>query len=357
VTALREHAADVLHLLGRFGEATDWFEALLAVVGASDPLGAARIHRKIATACAAQQHMDKANQQVEEARRLLDTARAAGSDDWWREYFAVELFRISVYYAQARLEEMAEVIARLTPQIESHATLRERGVFNRNVMLLRLREQRYRPDAGTVELAALAAKQLREAGDASEACFARFGHAFTELWSGAIDDAARDLQEVLAETVRLGDAERNLLCLTYLAVTARLRGDVDTAQAFAEAAMAAARTNGSLHYEGMANANLAWVAWRRGDAASIDARVSAASKQVSPHVKYPFVWLHALVGLARAVEAMDLDAALAYAQSMTDWWQQVLHPDVQMALDSAIKAPTLATMAAVVDASRRAGYL
>ncbi|HEY2969491.1 MAG TPA: hypothetical protein VGK75_14150 [Casimicrobiaceae bacterium] len=103
----------------------------------------------------------------------------------------------------------------------------------------------------------------------------------------------------------------------------------------------------------MANANLAWVAWRRGDAASIDARVSAAAKQVSP----PFVWLHALVGLARAVEAIDLDAALAYAQSMTDSWQQVLHPDVQMALDSAIKAPMLATMAAVVDASRRAGYL
>ena len=117
----------------------------------------------------------------------------------------------------------------------------ERGLFHRNLALLKLRQQRYRPDPATVELAARAANELREAGDIAEICLATFTHAFTELWSGAIDDADRHMQDVLSETVHLGDAERNLLCLVYLAVSARLRGDIETTEAFAEAAIAVAR--------------------------------------------------------------------------------------------------------------------
>jgi ATP/maltotriose-dependent transcriptional regulator MalT len=265
--------------------------------------------------------------------------------------------RLNASYLQARLAEMAEVIARLAPRIEAHGTLRERGLFNRGVLLLRMREQRYRPDPETVELAALAAAQLREAGDAYEACFAAFTHAFCMLWSGATDAATRELTEVLADTVRLGDAERRLLCLTYLAVAGRLRGDVDSAQAFAEAAAAAARSAGSAHYEGMANANLAWVAWRRGDAATADELMDAVAERTSTQVRYPFVWLHALVGLARAVDANDVAAALAYARPMTDGGQQLLPPPVEAALDAAVDEPTLARLAAVVDASRQVGYL
>ena len=267
---------------------------------------------------------------------MLDAARSDGSDEWWREHFAVERMRLYALYTQARLEEMAEVIADLAQQIESHGTLRERGLFNQSVGLLRIREQRYRPDAETVELAALAADQLREAGDAAEACFAAFTQAFCKLWSGAIDDAALELQQVLAETVRLGDAERNLLCLIYLAVAARLHGDVDSTQAFAEAAKAAARASGSSHYEGMANANLAWVAWRRGDSAAAGELANAAAKGPPPKIKYPFVWLHALVGLARAVEAGDVAAALAYARSMTDPWQQALPAPMESAVEAAV---------------------
>ncbi len=357
VNELRERAADVLHSLGRFGEAADRLSALLPVCTLNDFIGAARLHRKIAGACTARQQIDKATDEVNEARRLLDAARADGSDEWWREHFAVERVRLYALYTQAGLKEMAEAIAHLAPQVDSHGTLLERGLFNRSVLLLRMREQRYRPDAETVELAALAADQLHEAGDAAEACFAAFTHAFCKLWSGAIDDATLELQQVLTETVRVGDAERNLLCLTYLAVAARLRGDVDSAQAFAEAAKAAARASGSSHYEGMADANLAWVAWRRGDSAAAGELADAAAKGTSRQVKYPFVWLHALVGLARAVEAGDAATGVACAQPMTDRWQQALPAPVENAVEAAVAEPTLARLASVVDASKRVGYL
>ena len=85
--------------------------------------------------------------------------------------------------------------------------------------------------------------------------------------------------------------------------------------------------------------------------------VDAAAKGTPPKLKYPFVWLHALIGLACAVEAGDVAAALAYARSMTDSWLQPLPAPLESAVEAAVHDPTLANLAAVVDASKRVGYL
>lgn len=137
-------------------------------------------------------------------------------------------------------------------------------------------QQRYRAGEATIALAALSVDELRRAGDPAEVCLTAFGHAFAQLWSGDVAKADESLQQVLRETVRLGDAERNMLCLTYLAVSARFLHDVDRAEAFAHAAMSAARHNGARHYEGVAHSNLAWVAWRRGNRAAALAGIATA---------------------------------------------------------------------------------
>ena len=356
IAALTERAGDVLHLLGRFGEAADRFESILARMSPTEALDAARLHRKIARTWTPRMRFDPANHALDEARRLLDRSPVISSAPWWREHFALELFRMWSHYMQARAAEIVETVARLAPDVDAHGTLSERGLFHRNLALLRLRQQRYRPDQATVQLAAQAADELREGGDITEICLATFTHAFTELWSGAIDDADRHMQDVLSETVRLGDAERNLLCLVYLAVSARLRGDVDTAQAFADAAIAMARKNGTPHYEGASYGTLAWVAWRRGDPILADDHLTAARRLMTlPH--FPLVWLHAMVSLARAVEGMDMTAATEHARSMIGPTLQLLRPTVQDALELAASSPSPQTLQVLVDASRRAGYL
>jgi class 3 adenylate cyclase/tetratricopeptide (TPR) repeat protein len=355
IAALTERAGDVLHLLGRFGEAADLFESILALASPIDALDAARLHRKIAKTLTPRWQHDPANRALDEARRLLDGSPVISSAPWWREHFALELFRMWSHYMQGRLADIVETIARLAPEVDAHGTLGERGLFHRNLALLRLRQQRYRPDPATVELAAQAADELREAGDIAEICLATFTHAFTELWSGAIQDADRHLQDVLSETVRLGDAERNLLCLVYLAVSARLRGDIVTAEAFAEAAMAVARANGAPHYEGVSHANLGWVAWRRGDRALADDHLMSARRLCLAN--YPFIWMHAVVSLARAMEGMAMSAATEHARSMIGPTLQLLRPTVQDALELAAGSPSPHTLQAVVDAARRTGYL
>jgi hypothetical protein len=342
--------------MGRFGEAADRFESILTRMSPTEPLDAARLHRKIARTWTPRMRFDPANHALDEARRLLDRSPAISSAAWWREHFALELFRMYAYYLQTRSAEIAELAARLAPEIEAHGTVAERGLFHRNFAMLKIRQQRYRPDAATVELTVLAANELREAGDIAEICLATFAIAFAELWSDAIEDADRHMQEVLRETVRLGDSERNLLCLAYLAVSARLRGDVDTAQAFADAAIARARKNGTPHYEGASYGTLAWVAWRRGDPTLADDHLTAARRLMTlPH--FPFVWLHAMVSLARAVEGMDMSAAAEHARSMIGPSLQLLRPVVQESLESAASSPNPQTLQALVDASRRAGYL
>ncbi len=355
IAALAECAGDVLHLLGRFAEAADRFEAILAQASRIDALDAARLRRKIARTLTPRWQFDPANSALDEARRLLDGSPAISSAPWWREHFALELFRMWAYYMQARVAEVVDMVARLAPEVDAHATLSERGLFHRNLALLKLRQLRYRPDPATVELAARAADELREAGDIAEICLATFTHAFTELWSGAIDDADRHMQDVLSETVRLGDAERNLLCLVYLAVSARLRGDIETAEAFAEAAIAVARANGAPHYEGAAYANLGWVAWRRGEGALADDHLKSARRLCIAN--YPFIWLHAMVSLARAVEQKDMSAATEHVRSMIGPTMQLLQPTVQDALELAASSPSPQTLQAMVDASRSAGYL
>ena len=288
---LTERAGDTLKLLARYSDAAQRFELPSRSTDASAALDMARLHRKIARTFTPRFSAEEANRAIDEARRWIRASSDPTADAWWREHFAVELYAMIALYMQGRTEDCADIadVARAADRRPCHAC-RERGLFHRDVVLLRLRQQRYRPDVATVELAALSTAELLEAGDVEDLCLTLFGRAFTLLWHGAVEEADRALQHVLRETVRLADAERNLLCLVYLAVSSRQLGNVDTADAFAQAAIARAQANRSVHYEGVTQGTLAWVAWRRGDGALADRRVELAQQSTIPN--YPFAWIY-----------------------------------------------------------------
>jgi class 3 adenylate cyclase/predicted ATPase len=354
IRALSERLGDVLQISGRFAEATERFEQLRATTPAHT-LAAARVMRKLAKSWTSRQRFAEGNRAVDEARAMLASIDAAEQEEArWREHFAIELFAMWASYMQARLPELAALATRLAPEMESHATLAERGIYHRSVALLRLREQRYRPDDETVALAAQAADEL-DVGDPAEMCLAGFGRGFMQLWSHRIVEADATLQQVLRDTTRVGDAERNMLCLTYLAVTARMLHDVDRAEAFARAAMAAAERNGARHYVGVAHANLAWVAWRRHDEAATTAAIATA-RQTAVLPGYPFNWFYEMVELARALERSDLAAAATCVRAMASPEQQLLRGDVQRALEAAAANATRETMEALLGIATQAGY-
>ncbi len=353
---LTERLADVMQLTGRFGEACEHLESIASSMP-SGTLDAARIRRKIAKTWTSRQRFDMANPATAQAREIVERVPHTASDAaWWREHFAVELFAMWSLYMQARIDDIVAIINRLAPEIDGSATLGERGLFHRSVALVELRQQRYRPGPSTVALAALAVEETRRGGDTAELCLTSFGHAFALLWSGAVAEADVALQEALRDTTRLGDAERNMLCLTYLAVTARMLHDVDRAEAFARAAIEAARRNASTHYEGVGHANLAWVAWRRGERAAADEHITHA-RRLAVLRGYPFNWTFAMVQMVRALEQEDLATASECAKSMWNPPQCLLHGGAQEALETATEHPTSESLAALVATSVRAGYL
>ena len=356
ICRLTERLADVLQFTGRFAEACERLESIAGNV-APGTLDAVRIRRKIAKTWTSRQRFDMSNPAIAQARDMLERVPHTASDAaWWREHFAVELFAVWSLYMQARIDEILAIINRLAPEIDGFATLGERGLYHRSVALVEIRQQRYRPSTSTVALAALAVDETRRGGDMAEVCLATFGHAFALLWSGAVAEADVALQDALHDTTRLGDAERNMLCLTYLAVAARMLHDVDRAEAFARAAIAAAHRNASAHYEGVGYANLSWVAWRRGERSAADEHVANARRRtVLPG--YPFNWTFAMVELARALEQNDVARAIECAKSMWTPPQCILHGGAQEALEAAIENPTTESLAMVVSTSMQAGYL
>jgi len=350
---LGERGADLVYLIGRFEEAADRFACLAEQ---SSGIDAARLCRKRAHTLALRQQYDQADAQLAIARaRLAGLEPDDRADSWWREHFAVEGESLSVLYFQGRTEEMRTVAANLAPALEQRGTREERGVYHRSLALLELRSARMTATPETVHLAELSALEL---ADGAGGTFARFGHAFMLLWSGDRAGAERKLLEVLEEAGRVGNAEVHLLALTYLAITARFRHDVESARAFAIAGLAAARLSGARLYEGVASANLAWVAWRQGEVRDrVREQLAEARDLLSVMPGYPFLWITDFVEVAIAATDGDLEQVSRLSSILANPPQQRLPDDVLGSLERAAATPTIEAVADLLSAAERAGYL
>ena len=207
----------------------------------------------------------------------------------------------------------------------------------------------------TVRLAELSALEL---ADGTGGTFAKFAHAFTLLWSGDRAGAERRLLEVLEEARRAGNAEVHLLALTYLAIAARFRHDVESARAFAVAGVAAARASGARLYEGVATANLAWAAWRQGEVRDrVREQLAEARDLMSAMPNYPFLWIADFVDVAIAAADGDLEQVSQLCSILANPPQQRLPDDVLGPLEQAAATPTTEAVAELLSAAESAGYL
>jgi tetratricopeptide (TPR) repeat protein len=363
ILLLREHSGDLLHLVGRFEPAADEYKSIVDRISTDkDPVTAARLLRKMARTFTPRQRASDALAKLEEAKAILDRqpTQLRGSE-WWHEFLESELELMWILYMNARSEELAALASTLESEFHTHGSATQRMNFHRSLILLELRQQRFRVGSATVARAAKMLDEVDVIEDQTVVTFAMFSHAFTLLWSAQIEQADIRLREVLVKATRIGDAERTVLCLTYLAVTARLRNDPDNASAFAVAAQSAARRNRSPMYDGVASANLAWVAWRRGSE-DVGVRCEEATQLLATYANYPLLWLLKFVELARSLGAddPDLPGAMDAVRVMALPSQQLLRADVQEALEaasSAVPDRRLLALHELVRVAKYAGYL
>jgi predicted dehydrogenase len=101
---------------------------------------------------------------------------------------------------------------------------------------------------------------------------------FVLLWHGDLDEAETEMETGLHTAEQMGDLNLQARCLTYLAILQRRRGALNAARRFAERSLAVAARVGMHEYEGLAKANLAWLAWRDNDFSAAEALGAEAMK-------------------------------------------------------------------------------
>jgi eukaryotic-like serine/threonine-protein kinase len=365
-----ERLGDLLAGGARYDAARSAYTHALALGdgAARDSIQWARLSLKMGNTFNAQKRVEEADAAYGRAEVELEGHATGRTEAWWRVWLGIQLDRIAMEYWQSHLPEMAALVERARPVIEPHGTPRQRAEYYRDLLLLGLRRDLFVPSNETLAHARTALAAAQEAGVLSVVADTQFALGFVELWRGELDAAEEHLRGALALVERTPAAgpfgDLATVCHTYLACLARRRGAVDEARGCAERGMAAATKHQMAVYIGMAQANLAWVAWREGHHDEAETQGNMALDEWRARgLAYPFRWAAhwPLLGVARA--RGRIGDAIAHARELSAPVQQPLPAPLRALVDQAAQAwdagqPEAAAsyLDAALAAAREAGY-
>jgi class 3 adenylate cyclase/tetratricopeptide (TPR) repeat protein len=381
---LYESVADVLELIGRHDEARTAVKSGAAWLPPGDRVRRACLQRKAAgitnSPLLAQSDV-RFNEAVKAYTRAAATlgdpppedgapdreaASLAADAAWWHEWLEIRLSRLFLHYWRAQVPKMAALIEEVRPRVEAHGTPAQRSLFHHCLANMALRRDRYLVSGETLahQRASLAAAE--ETGSLVHISMPLFATGFVHLFHGDLAEAEEHLEAALAMAGRTGDVTVQMLCLTYLAITHRKQGRIDTTRQVALRAREAAAAGRQNAYVAAAEGNLAWVAWREGRLAEAETQARAAQELLSQHtaMQYPFHWvfLGPLIGVA--VAQGRLEEAIPSLRGLLAPTQQPLPAALASAVEAAIQTwdegqpdATRARLEEAFPLARELGYL
>ena len=330
---------EVETLRGEYEAARAAFEAALEEASLSR-VQLARVHRGLGESWQRQHDQARTLAAYDRALETLGDPPEEEDADWKNEWIETQLALLWANYWWNRPDDMARIADPLAAAIEAHGTTEQRARLLRGLTALAFRRSRYLVSLD--ELAAIeeALEATNRTGHLPEMCEARFQFGFANLWANRPGEARAQLEQAFETASRFGFGLLRLLSLTYLAVVERTAGRIAAAEARAQDALELARAAENPGYEAVANANLAWVAWRRGEVESAQrlARATVDTWDAAVGVTYPFQILARwpLIELARA--RGDAESALDQVRAILDPAQKRLAPELESRLVTALKA-------------------
>jgi class 3 adenylate cyclase len=262
---LSEGLADVLTLLGQQEDARTAYERARSFVPNADAVWRSRLYRKTGFSHSQQRHYEETSSAFDAAENELGEITNGRPLDWWEEKVQIQLERMHLFYWQGMAGEMRELADRYRSAIEKRGTPIQRGKFFEKLALSYLTESRYRPNEECLRLAELAFSESRDSGSLPEASHIRFVLGFVNLWRGNYANAVEHGEAALHLAQRFGDLVIQARCQTYLTVAHRCAHHLEQARSCANQTLELAARIGMIEYVAMAQANLAWVAWREGN--------------------------------------------------------------------------------------------
>ena len=355
VQALQEQLGDILYLVARYDEADAVLRQALASVHDADPLTQIRLQRKIANTLRDRYRYDEALQTLVAALAVLDWdvsgARLdapvqeqppAVPPDWFAEWLQLHMEMLSIYYWCGRVDEGIALCDRIQPVVARSGTVGQQANLMGQRAALELRRSRFVTSDQTLALIRNVLAARLEAGPPATIPAAHFQLGFFLLWHGDDDEAETELQTSLQRAEETGDLNLQARCLTYLTIFYRRRGLVAETRRTAARALAVAARVGMHEYEGLAKANLAWLAWTDGDWPAVEqlGQEALAAWALAPAVvaSMAFAWTAHWPLLAAAVAQQAYGRALDHVAALLDPRLQRMPENLVAALEGARQA-------------------
>jgi class 3 adenylate cyclase/tetratricopeptide (TPR) repeat protein len=342
-----EKLAGVLEITGRHDDARAAYEQVLALhqaaaLSSRGSLWLAHLYYRIAVSFNSQQRLDQAGEACAEAEAALGDATPGSTPEWWQTWLEIQLLRLMLHYLQGQLPEMIALTEKVQPVLERYGAPEQRVEVFGLLGITNIRRERYVISDETLAYAQAALRAALEGSNLRDIADTQFAQGFCRLWYGDLDVAEKALNASLALADRVGTGRYGdlaTLCLTYLTLVQRKRGQSDEAQRYADQALVAATALDLPSYVGTAHANLGWVAWRRGDlvAAATQCRAALEGWAMS-QMAYMFQWtaLWPLISMACAEDR--LAEAITHARVLLSPLQQCLPLELNALVEAAVQA-------------------
>ncbi len=340
-----------LHMLhGRYTEADDVLTRALALepapidAAAFQSLRARVLHRVGRPEDALTSHLD--------AEHSLESA-SVRDEAWWETWIGLKLEQAHYYYFQNELDELREVIAELTPHVETHGTPVQSLELLHVLAQDAYRRERYVLSDETEALA----RQIHRRSVELKDTYADFTLGFCLVWRGKFEEAEGFFQRGVDAARSRGNALIEVRCLVYALVAHRRRGDLEGARARLQELEALDDLHG---YVGLKSANASWIAYRDGN---LDAALEHAHAALADWNRYQrsgptvFQWAARFPLLAVEVERGRLDAALEQARAMLDPLQQPLPDELRELLQDAVEEGGGDSLTRPLELARDGGYV
>ena len=279
IASTREALADVLALSGEFEVADKELERAQSLIGPSDRISHSRLRRKLASNWAMRREFEKTFACLDRAESELNLEGTDRGEKWWNEWAQIQHERLHLFYWLGQCSELNELAATIQPHLEKHGTVLQRGKFFMMRALSLLSEHGYAPPQVAVDYAQRSVDLTKDCDNPTELVHLWFVLGFVQLWRGNLPAAIAGLSHALRLSNQVGDLVLQLRCLTYLGVAHREMADKSAARDYAERALSLATRLQMAQYTAMANATLAWLAWKERDFVAVKTLATKALEQ------------------------------------------------------------------------------
>jgi DNA-binding SARP family transcriptional activator len=337
---LYDMLGEIQHFIGQYEDARESWRAALVHGADNDGLWQANLHRKLGNAWRDQHHHEQALYAYDMAEEVLGIVDRQDDDTVWSCWCLIELERLNVLYWLGQSTELLHRIDSVQQRFVHRASKVQLARFHQLNAIGILRHNRYSLSRRAVEHARAYLDGIVETGDSGAQPAAHFQTGFTMLWAtDDLDGAEQQMVAALSLAEHSGDISLKARCLTYLAVIARLRGDVVGVQRLAEQGLAVAIAGAMYDYIGAAHGNLAWVELRGGHVttARVHGQKALEAWQQLP-VNYMFEWIGRWPLIALAVADDNMSEALSHSHRLLDPSQKRMPETIEPVLEAAIRA-------------------